>query len=215
MNPIYRIGKNPKNDLVLNERTADEFHATLSLTDSNELIVSDLNTKYGTVVSNGKVKSCSLQPEDKLQIGFTTIDWQAIKAYLITSRINNQTSQSLETTVHKSEGEPLETLRPAFAPPVISAESGNRGKEHTSKNEVVAAVAPQTDDTGNQKQDDEKSGQGQSTFMPKVIVVNTSPESANQQAKPIKSDQQLYVLLIVVLAGMMLLGWCLGKFMEL
>jgi pSer/pThr/pTyr-binding forkhead associated (FHA) protein len=215
MNPIYRIGKNPKNDLVLNERTADEFHATLSLTDSNELIVSDLNTKYGTVVSNGKVKSCSLQPEDKLQIGFTTVDWQAIKAYLITSRNNNQTLQSLETTEHKSGEEPQETLTRAFNEPVISAESGNSGQEHTSKNEEVAAVAPQTDDAGNQKQDDEKNGQGQNTFTPKVIVVNTTSESANQQAKPIKSEQQLYVLLIVVLAGMMLLGWCIGKFMEL
>jgi hypothetical protein len=216
MKLVYRIGKNPKNDLVLNERTADEFHATLELTESEELIVSDLNSKYGTVVSSERIKSRSLRPDDKLQIGFTTIDWPAIKTKLLKSKTSTETLPLNEMVERKSDIGIFASENLRFSEQVLLAERDQVKHEDLLESQEIKPVEMQPEEVpANQNPNPVKIKPAPKIFTPKVIVVNTSVESQNMQKKSPDNDRLLYVLLVIILAAMMLLGWFIGKMSEL
>ena len=213
---VYRIGKNPKNDLVLNERTADEFHAILELSESDELIVSDLNSKYGTFVSTKKIKSHILQPDEKLQIGFTTIDWPAIEVLLLKSKISTKPLPSNELLESKPEIENPSSENRSFSEPVLPPETDPIKQENPIEiQELKRTELGISEVTDYQEQEPLKTEPTSHKFTPKVIVVNTSIESQSTAVKSPDSDRMLYLLLVIILAGMMLLGWFIGKVSEL
>jgi len=56
----YTVGRSPKCDIVITHRSVSRRHARLSLNDS-ELLVTDLNSKYGTYVDERRIESCSVR----------------------------------------------------------------------------------------------------------------------------------------------------------
>jgi hypothetical protein len=77
-----RIGRNPSNDLVINDRAAEDFHAVIMLSDENLIFIEDLNSRYGTIVNGERVTKVQLFPGDEVQIGFCRIDWESRTGFL-------------------------------------------------------------------------------------------------------------------------------------
>lgn len=73
-----RIGRNPANDLVINDRAAEDFHAVISLNEDNLMFIEDLASRYGTIVNGDRVAKTQLFPGDIVQIGFSRIDWETV-----------------------------------------------------------------------------------------------------------------------------------------
>ena len=72
-----RIGRNPSNDLVINDRAAEDFHAVIMLGEDNLIFIEDQNSRYGTMVNGERVSKVQLFPGDEVQIGFCRIDWES------------------------------------------------------------------------------------------------------------------------------------------
>lgn len=82
MNQVYKIGRDIDNNLVLDDKLVESFHAHLYINDNDELVLLDLKSKYGSLVNGVRVSECILRAEDQLQIGFSRIDWLKIDAEL-------------------------------------------------------------------------------------------------------------------------------------
>ncbi len=80
---MFRIGKNPQNDLVLKDRIAEDFHCILTVTEQGKIQVDDLKSKYGTFVNGQRVSRHILDQDDELQIGFTRVEWQKLRPALL------------------------------------------------------------------------------------------------------------------------------------
>ncbi len=70
-----RIGRNQENNLVLNDRAANDFHAVITVNEDGLVLLEDLNTHYGTYVNGKRISKIQLFPGDEVQIGFARIDW--------------------------------------------------------------------------------------------------------------------------------------------
>jgi len=87
MSQVYKIGRDIDNNLVLEDKLVETIHAHVYINDSNELVLLDLKSKYGSLVNGARVSECVLRPGDQLQIGFSKIDWIKIEAELRTLQI--------------------------------------------------------------------------------------------------------------------------------
>jgi pSer/pThr/pTyr-binding forkhead associated (FHA) protein len=72
-----RIGRNPANDLVINDRAAEDFHAVIMMSDDSLIFIEDQNSRYGTLVNGERISKVQLFPGDEVQIGFSRIDWES------------------------------------------------------------------------------------------------------------------------------------------
>jgi hypothetical protein len=72
-----RIGRNPSNDLVINDRAAEDFHAVIMLSEENLIFIEDQNSRYGTMVNGERITKVQLFSGDEVQIGFCRIDWES------------------------------------------------------------------------------------------------------------------------------------------
>ena len=79
---LCRIGRNPSNDLVINDRAAEDFHAVIMLSGDNSIFIEDQNSRYGTIVNGERVSKVQLFPGDEVQIGFSRIDWESRTGFL-------------------------------------------------------------------------------------------------------------------------------------
>ncbi len=79
---LCRIGRNPSNDLVINDRAAEDFHAVIMLSADNSIFIEDQNSRYGTIVNGERVAKVQLFPGDEVQIGFSRIDWESRTGFL-------------------------------------------------------------------------------------------------------------------------------------
>lgn len=75
MKYICRIGKNPSNDIIVQDRTVDDFHAQLIINADNEVWIKDLDSKFGVWVNNERVGKKELFTDDEVRIGFSAISW--------------------------------------------------------------------------------------------------------------------------------------------
>jgi hypothetical protein len=82
MNQVYKIGRNVDNNLVLDDKLVEAFHANLYINDNNELVLIDLKSKYGTMVNGARVNEVVLREGDQVQIGFSKIEWLNIEVVL-------------------------------------------------------------------------------------------------------------------------------------
>lgn len=72
------IGSNAKNDIVLKDKTAADFHARLIMDENRIVSIKDLNTRFGTRVSGNKIAECKLKPGNEVRIGFSRVDWETV-----------------------------------------------------------------------------------------------------------------------------------------
>jgi pSer/pThr/pTyr-binding forkhead associated (FHA) protein len=82
MSQVFKIGRDIDNNLVLDDKLVESFHAHLYINDNDELVLLDLKSKYGSLVNGARVSESILRAEDQVQIGFSRIDWIKIDAEL-------------------------------------------------------------------------------------------------------------------------------------
>jgi len=85
MSQVFKIGRNKDNNLVLDDKLVEEFHAHLFINDTDELAILDLKSKYGSLVNGARVDGTILKVGDELQIGFSKVDWLKIEIELRSS----------------------------------------------------------------------------------------------------------------------------------
>lgn len=69
---IFTIGRNPENDLVLNDPRISRFHAEVRYLDHHYLLV-DTNSNSGTFLNNQRITISQLLSGDIIQISHTPI----------------------------------------------------------------------------------------------------------------------------------------------
>jgi pSer/pThr/pTyr-binding forkhead associated (FHA) protein len=70
------IGRNPANDIIINNLNVSSNHALIIIEDSGEIILRDLNSTNGTFVNGKKIKETRISPLDKIQVCDSEINWQ-------------------------------------------------------------------------------------------------------------------------------------------
>lgn len=82
MNPLAKIsisiGSDPSNDIFLNDKAIDPFHAVAKLSFSNEIEFIDQNSKYGSYLNGEKISKTNLKQNDSVQLGFSKITYEEI-----------------------------------------------------------------------------------------------------------------------------------------
>jgi predicted component of type VI protein secretion system len=106
---VFRIGRHPSNDFVIQDRAAEDFHCVL-FHENGEVWIEDLQTRYGVVVNGSRVQQALLRSSDTVQIGFTRIDWGALlgqsKIHPVIaeeSSFNSDAAQSIDPEIQTIE----------------------------------------------------------------------------------------------------------------
>lgn len=74
----FSIGRKSSMDIYVGDKLADDKHAVLEVHDSGEIWLRDLGSRFGTLVNGKPAAFIRLFPGDKLQIGFTQIEWEKL-----------------------------------------------------------------------------------------------------------------------------------------
>jgi pSer/pThr/pTyr-binding forkhead associated (FHA) protein len=74
---VLKIGRSSSNDIVVKDATVSSQHATLTISDTGEVRLKDLNSKNGTFV-NGKriLQETLITAKDIVKAGNSIVDWQ-------------------------------------------------------------------------------------------------------------------------------------------
>lgn len=66
---VTRVGRQPNNDVVLDDVTVSRHHALFTTTASGRVTVRDLNSLNGTYVNGSRIEEVALRTNDQVQIG--------------------------------------------------------------------------------------------------------------------------------------------------
>jgi ABC-type multidrug transport system ATPase subunit/pSer/pThr/pTyr-binding forkhead associated (FHA) protein len=77
-----RIGRQPDNDVVIDDLLVSRYHATVTLVQPGVAMVKDLGGRNGTFVNGHPVSRSSLLPGDRLTIGRATFSFDGVTALL-------------------------------------------------------------------------------------------------------------------------------------
>lgn len=80
-----RIGRGTNNDVVINDGVVSTSHAVITLSDSGEVIIEDLNSKNGTFVDGRRVSRAKLSTASVVLLGNHSIDWKQMIQRLLSS----------------------------------------------------------------------------------------------------------------------------------
>jgi len=94
MNPTEKvsisIGSDPSNDIFLNDKAIDPFHAVANLSLSNQIEFIDQNSKYGSYLNGEKISKIYLKQDDSLQLGFSKIAYEELfNAIQLKQKVDN------------------------------------------------------------------------------------------------------------------------------
>jgi pSer/pThr/pTyr-binding forkhead associated (FHA) protein len=67
-----KIGRHPKNDLIINDSLVSRWHAEVRFEDG-DFALYDLDAKYGTRVNNDRVERCVLKSGDTISLATTPL----------------------------------------------------------------------------------------------------------------------------------------------
>lgn len=73
--PITTLGRDKDNNIVINDKMLSRKHCLIER-DQNKLKVVDLKSANGTYVNGVRIKSKTLEKEDRIKIGDTVIYYQ-------------------------------------------------------------------------------------------------------------------------------------------
>jgi hypothetical protein len=76
---VISIGRNAKNDIVLNDPMVSREHARLFIHDNGQIMIKDSGSSNGTFVNGNKVVESYLKPGDIVKCGGAFINWQQYK----------------------------------------------------------------------------------------------------------------------------------------
>jgi pSer/pThr/pTyr-binding forkhead associated (FHA) protein len=66
---VTKVGRQPSNDVVLDDVTVSRHHALFTKTASGRVTVRDLNSLNGTYVNGSRIEEAALLTNDQVQIG--------------------------------------------------------------------------------------------------------------------------------------------------
>ncbi len=73
---IIKIGRNPGNDIVIDDMTVSSEHARITITDSGSVSIRDLNSKNGTYVNGKQIsKETAISATDEIKVANSIVDW--------------------------------------------------------------------------------------------------------------------------------------------
>lgn len=74
---MIRIGRDPSNDVVINDPLVSRFHVELTSDGFNNCVVRDMNSSNGTFVNGRRIAgTAALMDNDVLKIGNTIVPWK-------------------------------------------------------------------------------------------------------------------------------------------
>ncbi len=72
----FKIGRDSGNDIVISDVTVSSQHAIITLSDSGEVKVKDLNSTNGTFVNGNRISAeTAIKAGDVVKMGNSTVDW--------------------------------------------------------------------------------------------------------------------------------------------
>ena len=74
---IVKVGKDPRSHLRVDDEQAARMHAVIQVDGPDDITLIDLGTDTGTVVNGQRVNKCKIRPGDSIQVGGTTINFEA------------------------------------------------------------------------------------------------------------------------------------------
>ncbi len=74
---IVKVGKDPRSHLRVDDEQAARMHAVIQVDGPDDITLIDLGTDAGTLVNGQRVNKCKIRPGDSVQIGGTTINFEA------------------------------------------------------------------------------------------------------------------------------------------
>lgn len=162
MSQVYKIGRSSDNNLVLNDKLVEEFHAHLFINDKEQLVLLDLKSKYGSLVNGARVDKCLIRAGDQVQIGFSKIDWEKIAFELRANQnkvaaVKKMTSKVFTEVETNYSGEAsfklaTEAIQKEIAPKVIPIEEKTaiievspkpEKPEKTTEDEITSLISEQ------------------------------------------------------------------------
>lgn len=69
------IGRNPANDIIINNPNVSSNHAVIVVEDRGDIILRDLNSTNGTFVNGKRISEAKIKSTDKVQVCDTEINW--------------------------------------------------------------------------------------------------------------------------------------------
>ena len=73
--PEVTLGRDPKNEIFLNDMTVSRRHAQLTYT-GQDWSIEDLNSTNGTLVNNRRINRCPLRDGDLVTFGLSTFEFR-------------------------------------------------------------------------------------------------------------------------------------------
>ena len=71
---VKSFGRNPANDVVLNEQEVSGFHARVTALGNNQFLLEDLDSRNGTFLNGQKIKSAYITQGDTVQFSNLSVD---------------------------------------------------------------------------------------------------------------------------------------------
>lgn len=85
---IIRIGKDPHNDIVINDSYVSKFHCQIMADGAGHYSIADTGSTNGTFVNNMRIYGeTPLRPTDVVRVGNSTLPWQS---YIGGGRISSE-----------------------------------------------------------------------------------------------------------------------------
>jgi pSer/pThr/pTyr-binding forkhead associated (FHA) protein/S1-C subfamily serine protease len=74
---VLKIGRSSSNNIVVKDPTVSSQHANLTISDTGEIKIKDLNSKNGTFVNGKRIfQETLITAKDIIKVGSSTVDWQ-------------------------------------------------------------------------------------------------------------------------------------------
>jgi pSer/pThr/pTyr-binding forkhead associated (FHA) protein len=74
---VLKIGRSSSNNIIVADPTVSSQHATLTISDTGEVRIKDLNSKNGTFVNGRRIfQETLITAKDVIKAGNTIVDWQ-------------------------------------------------------------------------------------------------------------------------------------------
>lgn len=73
---ILTIGRNPGNNILLNNNTVSRNHAQITILDNGQLILKDLGSSNGTYINGTRINENYLKHGDRINCGNEMVNWE-------------------------------------------------------------------------------------------------------------------------------------------
>ena len=75
---IIKIGRSSANDVVIDSPVVSSQHASISISDTGDIVIKDLNSSNGTFVNGERINSHILKPDDNVRLANIPFNWQKV-----------------------------------------------------------------------------------------------------------------------------------------